>query len=217
MPFQKKSDYKFPLDGISSFIIARGLEEFTRSLEKDFFAKVSIQCVYLTEKHRADLTVELQCNFALTEGMHYFNSESWSGVEQTMEESESTPFYTAYKTLSLLNKGAVDIAEISLHFNDTSIIINRIYDQSIPEQLGNILDRLSEHFVYFTKGLTEMPYEIFVPVFEDIPPQLPESKQEKPSYFDYWGLYFDDGNNHDAKVYNLKTKKLLNEDLFLLD
>ncbi|MEX0313620.1 MAG: hypothetical protein AB3N18_05545 [Allomuricauda sp.] len=217
MPFQKKSDYKFPLDGISSFIIARGLEEFTRSLEKDFFAKASIQCVYLAEQHRADLVIELQCNFALAESLHYFNSENWGGVMHASDESESTPFAEAYNTLTTLNKGAVDIAEITLHFNDTSLVITRIYDHSISEQLGEVLLKVSEHFVYFTKGLTEMPYEIFVPVFEDVPSQLAESKKVKPTYFDYWGLYFDDGTNHDAMVYNLETKKLLNEDLFLLD
>ena len=46
------------------------------------------------------------------------------------------------------------------------------------------------------KGLTEMPYEIFVPVFEqpmDINPyemSLTINKVNN-SYFNYWGLYFD--------------------------
>lgn len=218
MPFQKKTNFNFPLDGIKSFIIARGLEEFTRALEKDFFAKGSVQCHYDIEKQRADLVVELYCNFGLTESLHHYNNENWGGFTQNMDGSDDLcSFDKTFQNLNEINSDAVDIAEMSLHFKDTSIIITRIYDGSIPEQLGDIIFKMSEHFVYFTKGLTEMPYEIFVPVFEDAPQLSDRSNKTRPSYFNHWGLYFDDEINHDAMVYNLETKKLFKEDFFLLD
>ncbi|MGX1929093.1 hypothetical protein [Flagellimonas sp. 2504JD4-2] len=218
MPFQKKSDFNLPLDGIKSFILARGLEEFTRTLEKDFFAEASVQCRYNTEKFRADLIVELRCNFGLTESLHYYNSGNWGGFAQNSGNTQlPSPFDISYENLSDLNKGAIDIAELSLHFKDTSIIVTRIHDQSIPQLLGEIISKVSEHFVYLTKGLTEMPYEIFVPVFEDVPQTFNKVSETDLSYFDHWGLYFDDQVNHDAMVYNLNTKKLFKEDFFLLD
>ncbi|WP_420322785.1 hypothetical protein [Flagellimonas sp.] len=218
MPFQKKSDYNFPLDGIKSFILARGLEEFKRALEKDFFAEATVRCRYNIQKFRADLIVELRCNYALAESLHYYNKGNWGGfVKNNGVNLPITPFGESYEKLYALNKGAVDIAEITLHFSDTSVIVTRIYDQSIPEQLGAIIFKISEDFVYLTKGLTEMPYEMFVPVFEEAPLPVMEKKDTDISYYNHWGLYFDDEVNHDAMVYNLKTKKLFKEDFFLLD
>ncbi|WP_298790211.1 hypothetical protein [uncultured Allomuricauda sp.] len=218
MPFQKKSDFNFPLDGIKSFILARGLEEFTSALEKVFFAKASVQCRYNTKQFRADLYVELRCNYGLTEGLHYCNTGNWGGFAQNDSgETALTPFDSSYQNLYDLNKGAIDIAEISLHFNDTSLIVTRIYAQSIPEQLGAIIFKVSENFVYLTKGLTEMPYEIFVPVFEDVPEPSTEKENVDLNYYHHWGLYFDDEVNHNAMVYDLKRKKLYNEDFFLLE
>ncbi|WP_190808969.1 hypothetical protein [Flagellimonas sp. S3867] len=218
MPFQKKSDFNLPLDGIKSFILARGLEEFTRALEKDFFAEANVQCQYNIKKFRADLIVELRCNYRLAESLHYYNKGNWGGfVKNDGTNLPKTPFSESYQNLYALNKGAVDIAEISLHFTDTTLVVARIYEQSIPEQLGAIIFKISENFVCLTKGLTEMPYEIFVPVFEDAPQPCIEKENTEMSYYDHWGLYFDDNVNHDAMVYNLETKKLFKEDFFLLD
>ncbi|WP_420602018.1 hypothetical protein [Flagellimonas sp.] len=91
-------------------------------------------------------------------------------------------------------------------FKDTSLIITRIYDHSIPAQLEDIISKASEHFVYFTKGLTEMPYEIFVPVFEDNTQNTTEISKNQSTYFDYWGLYFDDEVQHDVNGIHLKNK-----------
>ncbi len=90
-------------------------------------------------------------------------------------------------------------------------------DYSIPKQLGPIISRVSQHFVYFTKGLTEMPYEIFVPVFEDTSLDNPRSKTCQSGYFDYWGLYFENQSQHEAMIYSLNNKKLEKEDLFLFE
>ena len=94
-------------------------------------------------------------------------------------------------------------------------MVSRLYQKSIPEQIGDILYQIGHHFVYFTKGLTEMPYEIFVPVFEDTMfGKAPE--QQQSGYFDYWGLYFDEAQQHKAMIYSLEKRKLQEEDLFLI-
>ena len=104
---------------------------------------------------------------------------------------------------------------------DTSIIISRLFKHSITEQASDILTAVGKHFVYFTKGLTEMPYEIFVPVFEDTATVgTSGSTQEEDSpinYFDYWGLYFDRGDGQEAYIYSLHQKKLYEESIFLFE
>lgn len=216
MSYQKRSNPNFPLDGIQTFVTADGLEEFMKMLEKEFFAEVDVKCRYHTGKGKTELVLNLHCNFGLTESLHHFNNGNWGGFACNAEDQNvASPFDAAFEALSQKNNN-IDIAELSLHFRDTSIVITNIGDYSIPEQLGNIIHKLSEHFVFFTKGLTEMPYEIFVPVFEENAQISPDQKTEH-SYFDHWGLYFEEDLEHNIMVYTLKTKRLSKEEFFLLD
>ncbi len=217
MPFQKRTNPNFPLDGIQTFVTADGLDEFIKILEKDFFAEVNVKCRYHTGKRKTELILDLYCNFGLTESLHHFNNGNWGGFVCNSDDQKITSsFDAAFETLSFKNNSSIDVAELSLHFRDTSIVITRIRDYSITEQLGNIVNMLSEHFVYFTKGLTEMPYEIFVPVFEENS-QSPANQDTEYSYFDHWGLYFEDDAEHNVMVYTLESKQLRKEAFFLLD
>ncbi|SHG25323.1 hypothetical protein [Flagellimonas flava] len=218
MPYQKRTNTNFPLDGIQTFVTADGLHKFIKQLEKDFFAEVSVTCRYHTEKERTDLVLDIYCNFGLTESLHHFNSGNWGGFAcQEKEQGTTGSFDNAFGKLSANNNETIDIAELSLHFKDTSLIITRIKDYSVPEQLGAIVNKVSEHFVYFTKGLTAMPYEIFVPVFEDSTTKGLDLENGQHSYFEHWGLYFEDDPQHDVMVYSLDTKEMRKEDFFLLD
>ena len=137
------------------------------------------------------------------------------------QSSISTKLAKALETLNQESTYPTDILELSLHFEDTSIIISRLFKHSITEQASDILTAVGKHFVYFTKGLTEMPYEIFVPVFEDTATVgTSGSTQEEDSpinYFDYWGLYFDRGDGQEAYIYSLHQKKLYEESIFLFE
>ena len=123
----------------------------------------------------------------------------------------------AFQQLCLANNEAIDISELSLHFRDTTIVISRVQDYSIPEELRSIILKMSEHFVYITKGLTEMPYEVFVPVFEDKSQNITKFSGARRNYYEHWGLYFEDDVNHDVMVYSLNSKELQKENFFLLD
>ncbi len=218
MPIQRREDQNFPLDGIKTFVAADGLDDFIKALERDFFANVEMQCRYHTDNEKTDLILNLHCNYGLTESLHHFNNGNWGGFICGPDKANTIcSFDAAFQKLSDANNNIVDIAEASIHFKDTSIIVTRIYDYSIPEQLGEIIVKTSEHFVYITKGLTEMPYEIFVPVFEQHPQNVCTSKKRQKCYFDFWGLYFENDAHHDVMVYALETKKLQKEDFFLLD
>ncbi len=218
MPIDEKANPNFPLNDIRTFVTADGLDEFVKILEKEFFANITVQCRYHTGTKKTDLILDIYCNFGLTESLHHFNTGNWGGF--TIDENnvkEPATFDEAFQKLRKQNNNSIDIAELSLHFKDTSVIVSRIYDYSIPEQLGEIIFKTSEHFVYFTKGLTEMPYEIFVPVFEDNTQNVFGPLDNQKKYFDYWGLYFEDDLQYDVLIYALENKKLCKEDFFLLD
>nr|WP_299388686.1 hypothetical protein [Allomuricauda sp.] len=218
MPFQKRTNFTFPLDGIKTFAAAEGLDDFIKKLEKEFFAEVTFKCQYRMESEKTDLILDMKCNFGLTESLHHFSTGNWGGFSCDPENQEvSSSFNRAFAELSALNKGTIDISELSLHFKDTSIIVSRTNDHSIPEQLGAIMGMASEHFVYITKGLTEMPYEIFVPVFEESQQNGVAPENGQHSYFEHWGLYFEADTQHDVMVYSLEHKTMAKEDFFLLD
>ncbi|MEM9076602.1 MAG: hypothetical protein AAGC43_06155 [Bacteroidota bacterium] len=213
----KKRDSLFPLSGIKSFVTCNGLDDFLKILERDFFADVVAQCRYDVVKERTDLILDIHCNFGLTESLHHFNNGNWGGISPQNESYSVSRFDDAFQKLCADNNDNVDISELSLHFKDTSLIVSRIQDYSIPEELAGVITTLSEHFVYFTKGLTEMPYEIFVPVFEDIEQHALEAEGQRRQYYDFWALYFHDDINHEVLIYDLKNKELTKEDFFLLD
>ena len=197
-----------------------GLNGFKSQLERDFFAEATIQEV-LTEEKTIELIVELDCNFGLTESLFYLNNGNWGSFYTTKsKKSEASPFQKALFNLSEENGVNIDISELTINLRDTSIITTKIYTHSIPDQLGNILCSISENFVHFTKALTEMPYEIFVPIFEEqeqgVLSKGVSTHKSKTDYFDFWGLYFE--STIDSAVYDLKNKSIIDEsDFFLLN
>lgn len=197
-----------------------GLDEFLLVLEKYFYASAKVQCKHDFQNNCTDLVIDLYHNFGIAECLRYFNNGDWGNYNFT-EESHSNISASLEKALESLNKKSAyptDILELSFHFKDTSIIVARLSKNSIPDQASKILTAIGEHFIYFTKGLTEMPYEIFVPVFEDVSvPENPSEMNSPCGYFDYWGLYFDHGQKHEALIYALNKKNFFEDSIFLFE
>ncbi|GAB5474361.1 MAG: hypothetical protein Mars2KO_24600 [Maribacter sp.] len=194
-----------------------GLCSFKKDLEKYFFSQVAIhECIEDSES--AKLVLEISCNFGITEMLHHLNIGTWGNFN-----SPDLNFSELLETLKESNDFDIEIEELSFFMKDTSIIINKIYDESIPEQLEAILQSLSENFVHFTKGVTEIPYEIYVPIFEEsliendmtLMKNIIYGNHDIQDYFKYWGLYFysDDG----ALIYDLKNTAIISGDLHMLN
>jgi len=219
MAFRNKFNNKYNHLGPKVFEATEGLDDFIKNLERIFFATAKLKCKQDIVNSRLDLVVELQFNFSISDCLHYFYEKDGNGYSISDESSYniSLAVTEALKKLNEKSTYPADILETSLHFTDTSIIISRIQPNSIPEHLGEIFKTIGQHFICFTKGLTEMPYEIFVPVFEDN--CIHNKKCEiDTSYYDYWGLYFDKGEaEHEALIYSLDRKKFYKESIFLFE
>lgn len=221
MSNQKKTQKKYFSDKFGEFQLL-GIDEFRKSLERDFFATAEISWTRDIDNGTTDLIVNLECNFDLTEILFHLNNGTWGGFSS---ENNTIPnFQKSIEKLTEQNKNKVDITELSINLKDTSLIVTKIYPQSILDYLAAILPAISANFVHFTKGLTELPFEIFVPVFIEQTLSMGTSstscrKQHSISkgYFDYWGLYFESNIEKDASIYDVRNKSIIDGDFFLLD
>lgn len=217
MPLNNYNFKDFSRVGFNKNLEIEGLDCFTRNLEKHFFSQVTIRN-YSHTANTVSLVVELDCNFGLLEALHHFEKNTWGNFK-----SQENSFSGALNQLRERNSVEIDVEEFSLFLQDTSIILNRIYAQSIPEQLQNIFSKVNEHVIHFTKGLTEVPYEIYVPVFEDnvmenediLLMNIKSGNRVEQNYFDFWGLYY--FSDEDAVVYDLKNQSIIKGNLQMLN
>ncbi|HEA22714.1 MAG TPA: hypothetical protein ENH87_17615 [Pricia antarctica] len=193
-----------------------GLESFRSTLEKYFFSEVTITN-YSTSTASAQLAIELNCNLSLIEMLFHFNKGSWGNFKQNR-----LTFEKLLRQLQNKNEIHLDIEEFTLFLKDTTIVINKIFDESIVSQLQDIFRKVGEHYVHLSKGLTETPYEIYIPVFEECSQandilirNIEAGNQTKQDYYKFWGLYCD--SEDDAVIYDLENFKLERGDLFMLN
>lgn len=197
-----------------------GINCFQRSLDKIFFTNSKIKCKQGVQG-TLKLIIDLNCNFKLINALYHFRMGSWGGLHNEGKKLEVSPFEQAFIEVQELNNGKLDIAEVYINLLDTTLIISKIKQQCISFHLNAILSSIEQNFIYFTKGLHEIPYEIFIPVF-----QLDDSKG-KPNvpqkgaahlmdgYFDYWGLYFLSEKNQEPIIYDVHNKCFIDRDLKL--
>jgi len=206
------NEHKFPK--------AIGIGTFQKILERDFFSECIIDVEYCNQSSCFDLIINLHCNFTLIESLSHLNTGNW-GCFKTSDchgtRVITSPFQNHFQQIKEVNTFTLGIRELSIHLKDIDIVIGRLYENSIPDQIGLLLDSLSQNFVYFTKGMTEMPYEIFIPVFEDISSQtLSDTKIDRTislDYFSFWGLYFESMEN--MQIYDYRKRNVIDGNLYL--
>jgi hypothetical protein len=194
-----------------------GLGRFIKNLEKHFFSQVTVRNCSPSDDS-IQLVIELDCNVELIEMLHHFEKHNWGNFK-----SYENSFVGALNQLKSSNGSKIEVEEFYLFLQDTSIIVNRIYEQSISQQLEEIFTQLNKHHIYLTKGLSEIPFEIYVPVFEEDLMEtensslmnIQSSNNCKKDYFSFWGVYY--YSEDDAVVYDLKNQTIIKGDLQMLN
>ena len=216
MSLNKANQSDYTLVGFNKNLPIEGLDDFAKNLEKHFFSKVTVRNLSV-DLEQIKLVVELTCNFEFSEALAHLKKGIWGSFS-----SKKNSFASQFQKLRDDNNMEIELDEFSIFLNDTSIIINKIYNQSIPEQLESILNEMVISCHYFTQDQNEIPYEFYVPVYEenDLENQnavyIKESKQPcKKDYFSFWGLYFH--SDEDPKVYDLKNQILVDGSLQMLN
>ncbi|MFK5972706.1 MAG: hypothetical protein QM485_05450 [Flavobacteriaceae bacterium] len=205
-----------PPNGVSTEFHVQGLDDFINILEKYFFSKVTVR-KGASKDSEINLIVDLSCDLTLAELLHHFNKDIWGGFEHG-ESSLST----ALHNLRNKNEKYIEIEEFSIFLKDSSIITNCIYKNSILDQLKAILIKIGNHYIHFTKGLSEIPYEIYIPVFEEGISEnesnimdIEVRNKEPKDYYNFWGLYYN--SEDDAVIYDLENMSTVHGDLYMLN
>lgn len=194
-----------------------GLQDFKKSLELGYFSEVTIKnskdC-----SQKLGLILELDCPLNLIDVLGHFNKGLWGSTD-----IHGSILAKNFDLLTAQNKEwDIDIQEITLYLSDTNIIIKNIYKNSIPEQFNTIITEVAKQYVSITKGLTEQPEEIFIPVFEDNlgnshTMDLNEKSPTPSSYKEYWGIYME--SEVDGLIFDVQDNKFIaaNLDYHLFD
>ena len=220
MPLYIESFKNYLKPEIDSNYGINGMDIFEKSLAKYFYSDVAVT-IYSSNYEEACLNIEFQNNLTLSEVLYFLNTHKWEKDNCVL--TNVNPFLKALQALQDLNTSSIDIEEISILLKDTSIIIKKIYSQSITSQLENILKEITDHHFILTKNSKEVPFEMFIPVFEEGPLEGNGNLENIRSghtrsitaYFGYWGLYYD--SETDAVIYDLESKSMVYGDLFMLN
>lgn len=204
--------------GINQSVEISGLNQFVNNLGKHFFASISID--HSAKKlNKIGIVLEMHLNFELSEILDHYESGFWGCLQ-----AQNHTFLKLVNQLKEANNNLIEIDELTLHFNNTSIVINQIYENSIAEQFDAIIKKLSENYLSFSQGLSRVPYEIFIPVFEEeihVGNQLnkllnnscPEVSHK--DYFKFWALYYE--GERKAAIYDTRLSTITSGDLFYLN
>jgi len=219
MSEQENNSYNSHKIGVNTTHHIKGLELFRKGLEKNFYADVSIYN-YSSKRNDTNLSIEFNCNFSLSEALYYLNNPIPNGSRPNTRK-KTRLFLKAYSELKNTNSIPLDISELTISLTDTTILISKIYQQSISDQLENIAMALLHHNIYYTKGLTETPFEIFIPVFEEDTIEcgtrlenIVTNNNNTHDYFIFWGVYYD--HTGEAAIYDLNSRKIIRGDIQML-
>lgn len=205
--------------GVNTTEHIKGLELFRKGLEKNFYADVNIYN-YSSKREDTNLSIEFNCNFSLSEALYYLTNPIPNGIRSNGREKTGL-FLKAYSELKKVNNIPLDISELTIALTDTTILISKIYQQSISDQLENIAMALLRHNIYYTKGLTETPFELFIPVFEEDTIEyntklenIVTNNNSNQDYFIFWGVYYD--CTGEAAIYDLNSRRIIRGDIQML-
>ena len=212
-----ENNFDFDMNGNSKM---NRLDALKKHLENYLLSDVRVRKMSLSPGYR-DLVVEVDCNFRFSEVLLCIKNESTNTINSldSLEDQKTSHFFNLLLKIYSECTPEIDIEELVINLKDTTLIIGRIYEHSIPDQLENIFTSLANHHASFTKEINEMPYEIYIPVFEENTLQNPDSnlKRNKDTmdYFGFWGLYFE--SEEDAVIYDLEKRTLAWGDLVMLN
>ncbi|MEO1010692.1 MAG: hypothetical protein AAFX53_05255, partial [Bacteroidota bacterium] len=123
-----------------------------------------------------------------------------------------------FQTLREPFNSQIDVKEIGLYFRDAAIILNKTQD-SLLNNLEDILEALGDHFEFYSNIIAEVPGEIHIPAVEGPAHghslQMSETTSSKYSspYLKHWVLYFDSLER--ALIYDLNRMTFIPAELCL--
>lgn len=197
-----------------------GLENFRLKIERDFFCDVAIN--FLKEKVDSyNLIIDISFNFDLEQGLSILADRKVGDLDLNSNNNTDYLYLNQLKNLAKKSNKSIDIEELNLVFNNCTVVIHKIFEQSISYQLKNIIQNINNNLLYFSKGFTEIPYEVHIPIFEAEPfntnADLMNIRIKEAKNYDYskfWALYFE--TRTDASIYDVEHHDIIDGELMMI-
>ncbi len=197
----------------NSFDFFQGLSEFKQTLEKNYSSVIKRRSDYEGKKDN-ELAIEILIDKTLNEALEFSSTESITKISHLIQ-----PFIRAYRSFKMANR-KVDIEELIICFNDCTLILYKVSNNSIYNQLENILDSISENFKTLKYKHTEVPFEIYIPIYNEKPIEEEDTgkldtllntfnisnRVKEDEYYKYWGLFYE--STTDSLVFDFEAKDL---------
>ncbi len=144
-----------------------GIEDFRRELAEHYVSVVQGRPGDLGGLHQ--LLVEIVCSISLADVAAFLaQGIAFDLIKSGAKAFVLRPFLAAYRALRDRNKALrVDIEEFRIAFQDSTVVLYKICDDSIFVGLEQILLTLARQHRSLILASGERPDEIHVPVFED--------------------------------------------------
>jgi hypothetical protein len=145
-----------------------GIEEFRNDLQEDY--------VSLVRGHSGacggglyEFLINITTNITLRDVANIIlGGIAYDIVKSGTRSFVLRPLISAFNKLKSRNiERNIQIDELRFFFQDADVVIKRISEQQIFENLGQIFKALAENFEYLMGQTGEQPYIIHIPVFED--------------------------------------------------
>lgn len=207
-----------------------GIDDFRKELAEDYVSIVQARPGDLGGLYQ--LAVEFVASISLTDVASFLaQGVAFDLIKSGTKAFVLRPFLAAYRRLRDRNQSLrVDIEQLRIVFQDTSVTIWSIYDDAISENLGKIMVTLASRYGSIILPSGEPPFEIHVPVFEDpaddrlcrfrVPLDVDETVRNPTAqhYLGFWGAEYDYARAHDHnrlyRVYDVQRDLLLDTDFY---
>lgn len=221
MSYKKNNHRKGITYGPSQKNLIVGLEAFRLKVEKEFFCVFNITCSKgLNECN--NFILDLKFNFEMSEGLHFLINRKIGELDFSKNKESNILFLNVLSEIATKNNIEIDIQELNLIFNDSTIVIHKIFKQSIFIELHNLVSEIFQNQLLLSRYLEKIPNEIHVPVFEEHTIDsdfdllnLRMKTIKRQDYFAFWGLYFD--NCIEADIYDFENKQIISGELTMIN
>jgi hypothetical protein len=207
-----------------------GINDFKKELAEDYISTVQGRPGDLGGLYQ--LAIEIVSSISLFDVANFLaQGIAFDLIKSGTKAFVLRPFLAAYKRLRERNANVgADIEQLRISFQDTSVTIWSIYDDSIYENVGQIISTLAARYSSMILSSGEPPFEIHVPLFEDpaddrlcrfrVPLDVDETVGNPTAdyYIKFRGVEYDyaRGPNHDRlyRVYDVQRDLLLDIDFY---
>lgn len=202
------------LRGYSDDLDLVGLDKFKNKLEKHFFAQISIRRCITCSDTDIRLVIEAKGTIDFACSVKHFRTDVISDPGYN-----SRFLLKALAELQHLNTQPIDIEELAFTMSDTSIIVQRVGNLSVPRQYDNIMRIVMNDYKYIISQIREVPLEIHIPVLgygdttennNEILSSINYQTSDK-DYFAFWGLYFN--SEEEAIIYDVENSDFIFEEV----